>query len=398
MHPVKWFPRKLILLIGAEILLALCIPKLANANSQQIELRGTYLCGPALTGVDPKEFADLASITIHGKDLRWSRNNAVLEETASGTLNEGGGVTLIGTGQRKDGKGQGWVIRISGKFLEGRFEGTGFTESPDGKVKYRECVVFMDSPLRTTLDYIEKGAFGSTTIKLEAAIFQPKKSNGRVVIFSHGSSGGKPAGIKISYSYIVPAIAKPFVDNGYIVVMWMRKGRGDSEGRFTEEIASCDIGSFHTETKESGDQLDQVISQVKGRFGVKKVILMGHSRGGFLSSTYAAARPEDVSHVINLAGGWKTACELRARFNREKLEWAARTFGNQYWIYPSDDSYFAGDKFGDPEHEWLGTVARDNRIVFRRIGNGGFADGHLAPLYKPGLWNAEVLRWLHTTQ
>lgn len=334
MHLVKWFLRKFIPLIGAGIFMAPCIPKLANANSLQLELRGTFICGPSLTGADPKEFADLAKISVHGREFRWTRNNTVLEETASGTLKEDGSATLKGMGQRKDRKGQGWVIRIGGKLREGRFEGTGVTESSDGKVKYRECVVFMDSPLRTTFDYIEKGAFGSTTNKLEAAVFQPKNPNGKVVLFSHGSSGGKPAGIKISYSYIVPAIAKPFVDNGYVVVMWMRKGRGDSEGRFTEEIASCDIGSFLTETQEAGDQLDQVISQVKAKFGIQKVILAGHSRGGFLSSTYAAAHPEDVSHVINLAGGWKTACEQRARFNREKLEWAARTFGNQYWVYP----------------------------------------------------------------
>ena len=390
--------RSLVLLGGTAFIVAFGMQRAAMADTRQFELRGTLLCGPALTGKGTKEFADLVSLQIRGKELKWTRDNALQEESAIGMLGDKESVELIGTGRWKNGQGQDWRISIRGNLRDGQFEGTGGPGSTDGKVKYRECSVFLDSPLRTTINYVEKGGSGSTTHKLEAAVFQPKKPNGRVVVFSHGSSGGKPAGVKVSYSYIVPAIAKSFVENGYVVVMWMRKGRGESEGGFTEEIASCDIGSFHTETQEAGDQLDQVISQVKRRFGIKKVILMGHSRGGFLSSTYAAANQENVSHVINLAGGWKTACEQRVRFNREKLEWAASTFGNQYGIYPSDDSYFASDKFGDPEYEWLSTVARNNRIEFKRIGNGGFVDGHLAPLYKPGLWDAEVLKWLHTTQ
>lgn len=386
--------KKTTLFLWAAVLPVSC----AIANEGQTELRGTFLCGPSLTGADPKGFADLASITVKGKELGWRRNNAVLEEIATGTATEDGTVKFVGKGQRKDGKGSDWVVRIAGNYTKGRFEGKGGTESTDGMTRFRECDVFLDLPLHTTFDYVEKGTSGPTIYKLEAAVFQPEKPNGRAIVFSHGSTGGKPAGMKVSYSYIVPAIAKPFVDDGYTVVMWMRKGRGNSEGTFTEEIASCDVGSFYTETQEASDQLAQVISQVKVKFAVRKVILMGHSRGGFLSSIYAAAHPEDVSHVINLAGGWKTACEQRAGFNREKLRWAASAFNNQYWIYPSDDSYFANDKFGDPENRWLGSVAKENRIVFRQIGNGGFADGHLAPLYKPALWESAVVRWLGDTR
>jgi len=39
--------------------------------------------------------------------------------------------------------------------------------------------------------------------------------------------------------------------------------------------------------------------------------LIGHSRGGFLSSHYAGNFPADVAAVVNLAGAWFAVCEQK---------------------------------------------------------------------------------------
>ena len=122
-------------------------------------------------------------------------------------------------------------------------------------------------------------------IRLETFEYIPANWNGKVIVMSHGSTGGHDKAIKTSTRFL--NISKFALDNGYVFVVYMRKGRGKSEGDFTEETGRCDYGSLTREIGEAEAQLEQVVRQVSEKFRVPKVILMGHSRGGFLSSVYA---------------------------------------------------------------------------------------------------------------
>ncbi|WP_395008404.1 alpha/beta hydrolase [Undibacterium sp.] len=234
--------------------------------------------------------------------------------------------------------------------------------------------------------FAEKGFTGEKSHKLEAFEYIPVKWNNKVIVMSHGSTGGKPDAIKASIQY--KAIASEATRNGYVFVVYMRKGRGKSEGDFTEETGKCDFGSLRREQAEAEAQLEQVIEQVKVKHTVQKVILMGHSRGGFLSSTYAAKKPESVLAVVNLAGAWSAACENKNNnMGRKDLEESSNKFAPQFWAYFDADTYFMADKFNDPGYVALSRIAM-GKVTMRTFDAEGMSDGHATPTFKPKAWAA----------
>jgi pimeloyl-ACP methyl ester carboxylesterase len=233
------------------------------------------------------------------------------------------------------------------------------------------------------------GFFKDETVKLEYYEYIPKEWNGQVIIMSHGSTGGKQASIKTSFKFA--GISKIANQHGFIFFVYNRKGRGLSEGNFTEETGKCDFGSLSRENQEAVLQLQQVIRHVREKHKVEKVVLMGHSRGGFLSSYYAGKFPTEVSTVVNLAGGWSTACEQHnGGFGKHHLEASAKTFKDQFWVYFDNDTYFSNAKFGDPNYSWFRKTAQQNGLEFYQFSDGSRPDGHQAPTHVPKEWGNEI--------
>lgn len=247
------------------------------------------------------------------------------------------------------------------------------------------------------LGFIDSSLTDGKEIRLEAFEYLPANWNGKVIVMSHGSTGGDSKAIKASTRFL--NISKFALDNGYVFLVYMRKGRGNSEGEFTEETGRCDYGSLMREVGEAEAQLTQVIRQVREKYRVPGVILMGHSRGGFLSSIYAGRNPSQVLAVVNLAGGWSTACEGRnGGFGRRALEASAKAFRPQFWAYFHNDSYFAHGKFDDPDYVWFREVAATNGVRLGVFTDAGRKDGHQAPTWVPKEWAVEFFPLLNAVQ
>ena len=226
------------------------------------------------------------------------------------------------------------------------------------------------------LTFIDPSLTDSNPLKLESYEYLPKTWNGKVIVMSHGSTGGNKNAIKTSLKFV--NISKLATDNGYIFVAYMRKGRGKSEGNFTEESGKCDYSSLTQEVREAELQLAQVITKVREVHSVEKVILMGHSRGGFLSSVYAHKNPSQVLAVVNLAGAWSAACESRnGGFGRRALEASGKAFKPQLWAYFQNDSYFQAKTFNDSDYSWFSNFASKNGVTFKVFSDGGRTDGTL---------------------
>jgi pimeloyl-ACP methyl ester carboxylesterase len=234
------------------------------------------------------------------------------------------------------------------------------------------------------------GVLSNEKVRLEYYEYIPEKWNGHLILMSHGSTGGNAASIKTSFRFLnISRIANQY---GFAFLAFNRKGRGKSEGSFTEESGKCDFGSLSKESQEALDQLRQVVAFAKEKFKVDKVVLMGHSRGGFLSSYYAGKFPADVSAVVNLAGAWTAVCEQKnGGFAKYHFESSAKIFKNQYWIYFDNDSYFSDSKFGDPNYRWFRKISENNNLEFHQFSDGGRPDGHQAPTYAPKEWSDEIL-------
>jgi hypothetical protein len=73
---------------------------------------------------------------------------------------------------------------------------------------------------------------------------------------------------------------------------------------------------------------------------------------------------------------------------------AASRFKNHFWAYFENDSYFAANRFNDPDYEWLSGTAAKHGIVFKSYPQNGMPDGHGTPTWKPETWRVDVAQWL----
>jgi len=181
-------------------------------------------------------------------------------------------------------------------------------------------------------------------VQLESYVFRPAIAGKYpVVIFNHGSAAGDP---KTSLTFETQA--KQFIEKGYIFVSLMRRGRGQSEGVSREsEVKNCDAGAWDTGLSDAFDDLTAAIDYLKTLQFVdtKNFILAGTSRGGFLSVAYAAkgARKDDVTAVINFAGGWVAQAEDKcpSDFNATSFaQYGAQTKIPMLWLYGAKDRFY----------------------------------------------------------
>jgi hypothetical protein len=100
-----------------------------------------------------------------------------------------------------------------------------------------------------------RGFFGSSkTLKLEATLYRPSRE-GRfpLVIFNHGSTG--PGVIPVSFTSRFEAQSHYFLKRGYAVISPMRRGRGASEGTYSESYG-CDHVSVSSGVASAIEDLD----------------------------------------------------------------------------------------------------------------------------------------------
>ena len=239
--------------------------------------------------------------------------------------------------------------------------------------------------------YQEKSTFGSTTpIKLEVLATEPQKWNGRIVVINHGSTGRghgsngyDDSRVKTPVKFV--KLSPALVARGYKTFVLMRKGRGNSDGQFTEEDArTCGWADQMRGVEEAEPQLDQFVDWLRNEYKVDKVIVMGHSRGGFLSSYYSAKHPEKVSYAVNISGGWTTACEAKNSITQQMLKDSGNKFKNQTWVYSTKDSYFTDDQRLGYE-----AIAQRSGIPFITLETTS-GDGHAFATANPALWIEQV--------
>lgn len=225
-----------------------------------------------------------------------------------------------------------------------------------------------------------------TPVKLEVLASEPANWNGSIIVLNHGSTGRghgqngfDDARVKTPVKFV--KLGPAFVAKGYRVFVLMRKGRGNSAGKFTEEDArTCAWSDQMRGVEEAEPQLDQFVDWLRAEYKVDKVILVGHSRGGFLSSYYSARHPEKVAYTVNISGGWTTVCEAKNNMTHEMLKDSGSKFKRQSWIYASKDSYFS-----DRDLTVYEDIAAKAGINFIKLETTA-GDGHAYVSANPQLW------------
>src|SRR5262249_32610791 len=146
--------------------------------------------------------------------------------------------------------------------------------------------------------------------------------------------------------------------------------------------------SLRAGLEEAVDDLASAITYGQSLPGVADgpVLLVGQSRGGFLSMIYAGRHPEAVAGVVSFAGGWVGQTPFNSgAFNAEVLaEVAATAAAPQLWLYGERDSYYG------VEH------IRANHAAFVRAGGNATLkifslrlDGHFLIGF-PDVWRPDA--------
>lgn len=252
------------------------------------------------------------------------------------------------------------------------------------------------------------------TIELVSYVYRPVKADSaKLVLFSHGSTGGLARSAREPLDGPPFALIRYFVSRGYTMVIPMRRGRAESTGKYVEE---CSVLAGECSTDDQlrlGERgisealadttavLDQV---VYGKLIPRntKFIAAGISRGGFLSLLLAAERRE-VGAVINLVGGWHGVTanlspednEKRMADQKFRLQRAAKKVTvPSLWIYAARDQLY---KDGVPQElfrYWSDAGGSAAEFVF--IADHALPNGHFIA-QDPSLWGKQLDSFLKRT-
>jgi pimeloyl-ACP methyl ester carboxylesterase len=259
---------------------------------------------------------------------------------------------------------------------------------------------------RPVNDEYDKG-----TLRLVTYVYRPLKDDRHeAVVFSVGSTGGMTRSPKEPGEGVAPAVIRFFVSRGYTFVVPVRRGRGESSGTYVEECAvvagKCTIAQQLALTerglREALLDTNAVIDQVVlGRLVPRdsKILLVGQSRGGFLSLILAGERPSLVKGVVNFAGGWQSLqsglsdadFKERLELQAPRLAKAARQFnGPSIWIYAARDQFYRDDAPRMLLDAWQGAGGQAEYVG---ITEHSLANAHLA-LTDEALWGRQVNAFL----
>jgi dienelactone hydrolase len=144
--------------------------------------------------------------------------------------------------------------------------------------------------------------------------------------------------------------AKEFARRGWVAVIVMRRGYGDSGGDFAEDVHACGPSpNYYRAGLQSAADLRAAIEYLATLPDIDptRVISVGHSAGGFATVALTADPPAGFVAGINFAGGRGSqgpnqVCKAAA------LVSAFGAFGEasrvpMLWVYAQNDHYFSPD-------------------------------------------------------
>lgn len=181
-------------------------------------------------------------------------------------------------------------------------------------------------------------------------VFRPPGEQRRpLAILNHGSPvSGRDQMQRPRFA----AAASWFVKQGYVVVVPLRRGYGETGGRWNENYGSCDAGDFYGAGVEAAKDVDAAVQYMRTQpFALPdRTLIVGQSAGGWATVAYSARNPSGVPAMVNFAGG-RGGRNMNLPNNNcapRNLIDAAGKFGRTarvptLWIFTQNDSFFDPD-------------------------------------------------------
>ena len=224
-------------------------------------------------------------------------------------------------------------------------------------------------------------------------VFRPPGEQRRALaILNHGSPvSGRDQMQRPRFA----AAASWFVQQGYVVVAPLRRGYGETGGRWNENYGSCEAGDFYGAGIEAAKDVDAAVQYMRTqRFALPdRTLIVGLSAGGWATVAYSARNPAGVSAMVNFAGG-RGGRNMNLPNNNcapRNLVEAAGKFGRTarvptLWIYAQNDSFFDPKLSRDMANAYKAAGGNvDFRLLpaFGSDGHGLFAADDGVPVWSP---------------
>jgi dienelactone hydrolase len=244
----------------------------------------------------------------------------------------------------------------------------------------------------------EPRGFGNPGAFLEATLFRPPGAGPfPLAVLSHGSP--REPDRRVGRQRFEPQ-SRWFVARGFAVVVPMRRGYAGSDGERAEGYGGCPEPDFRRAGLEAAKDIGAATRFVAARPDVDpgRIVLVGHSAGGFGSLALASQRPAGVLGVVNFAGGRGSVASGENCAPRRLVE-AMGSYGRTtavptLWLYAENDLFFGP------------SLAREMHAAFRRGGGAAEllvlpsfgSDGHHLFTLDTGIphWAPAVDRFLAT--
>src|SRR5262245_13635985 len=189
------------------------------------------------------------------------------------------------------------------------------------------------------------------------------------------------------------------LQRGYIVALPLRRGYGETGGRWLENFGSCSSPDYYRAGLTTAEDIRTAADFLRDRSDVRRdrVLLIGVSAGGWGSLAAASQNPPGVSAVINFAGGRGGHQPKVGNCAPQSLVTAAGRYGSTariptLWLYAANDSFFAPDLARKMFNAFVRAGGRAEFVALPAFGSDGHqlfgaADGR-------ALWQPPVEKFL----
>jgi dienelactone hydrolase len=221
-------------------------------------------------------------------------------------------------------------------------------------------------------------------------------------VINHGSppeSSARPGMPRQRYS----GVSSWFVARGYVVAVPLRRGYGETGGRWAEDYGRCDSPDYVGAGLQTAADIRAAIDYMRSQPFVApdRTIVVGQSAGGWGTIALSSLNPPGVSGMIDFAGGrgghQKLPGGAVGNCAPNALVQAAAKYGAtarvpMLWIYAANDTYFEPTLARRMVDAYNGA---GGRATYQAIGANGQEGHNLATSADgPAVWGPIVENFL----
>src|SRR5689334_3211140 len=168
-----------------------------------------------------------------------------------------------------------------------------------------------------------------------------------LVVINHGSPADGAQRAKMApprYN----GLSSWFVSRGYVVVLPLRRGYGETGGTWAEAYGSCQNPDYYNAGLQSAADIKAALDYMRGQpyVAADRTLVVGQSAGGWATLAFSSQNPAGVSGMIDFAGGrgghQKMSDGSLGNCTPNALVSAAGNYGSTarvptLWIYTAND-------------------------------------------------------------